>query len=322
MSRGEASARPTGTRRVTESITRSLAAGERTFSFEFFPPKDDAGEAVLWDAIRRLEPLAPTFVSVTYGAGGSTRGRTTRITGRIASDTTLTPMAHLTCVGSSRAELRQIIGGYAQTGVNAVLALRGDPPGGPGSAWTPHPEGLDTAIDLVRLVRELSGFSIGVAAVPTKHPESPDLEHDARILAMKADAGADFAITQLFFDPVHYVRFMDLVRRTGTSIPVIPGIMPLTSLRQVERFALLSGTPVSEAVVRRISEVADDPAAVRRVGIDLATELCQALLEAGAPGLHFYTLNRSTATVEIVERLGTAGRVGARVPTARGKIAT
>ena len=301
---------PAGTNRVTESITSALAEGRRTFSFEFFPPKDDAGEAALWDAIRRLERLSPTFVSVTYGAGGSTRDRTTRITGRIAQDTNLTPMAHLTCVGSSRAQLRQIIGGYAESGVSAVLAVRGDPPGGPGTPWTPHPEGLDTALDLVRLVRDLGRLSIGVAAIPTKHPESPSLEHDARVLAAKADAGADFAITQLFFDPADYFRFMELLGRTGSRIPVIPGIMPLTNLRQVERFALLSGTPVPEHVVRRITAVADNPADVRKVGGELATELCSDLLEGGAPGLHFYTLNRSTATVDIVTQLGPSARSG------------
>jgi methylenetetrahydrofolate reductase (NADPH) len=295
---------PTESKRVTESITRSLAEGRRSYSFEFFPPKDDAGEAVLWDAIRRLERLTPNFVSVTYGAGGSTRDRTTRITGRIAADTNLTPMAHLTCVGSSRSELRQIIGGYAESGVSAILALRGDPPDGPGTAWTPHPEGLDTAIDLVRLVKDLGRFSVGVAAVPTKHPESPSLQHDAQVLAMKADAGADFAITQLFFDPADYFRFMELVERTGTTIPVIPGIMPLTNLRQVERFAVLSGAPVPAHVTERIAAVASNPADVRRVGIELATELCADLLEGGAPGLHFYTLNRSTATVDIVSQLG------------------
>lgn len=295
---------PTESQRVTESITRSLARGGRSYSFEFFPPKDDAGEAVLWDAIRRLERLTPNFVSVTYGAGGSTRDRTTRITGRIAADTNLTPMAHLTCVGSSRAELRQIVGGYAESGVNAILALRGDPPGGPATPWTAHPEGLDTAIDLVRLVKDLGRFSVGVAAVPTKHPESPSLQHDARVLAMKADAGADFAITQLFFDPADYFRFMELVERTGTTIPVIPGIMPLTNVRQVERFGVLSGTPVPAQVTERIAAVADSPADVRRVGVELATELSETLLEGGAPGLHFYTLNRSTATVDIVSQLG------------------
>lgn len=304
MSTGQASVVPTQGRGVAESITQAVAEGRRTFSFEFFPPKDDAGETVLWDAIRRLEPLNPTFVSVTYGAGGSTRDRTTRITGRIASDTTLTPMAHLTCVGSSRHELRRIIGGYAETGVSAVLAVRGDPPAGPGTSWTPHPEGLDTALDLVTLVRELGRFSVGVAAIPTKHPESPSLEHDARVLALKARAGADFAITQLFFDPADYFRFMDLLAATGTSIPVIPGIMPLTNMRQVERFALLSGTPVPAAMVERLEAVRDDRDAVRRTGIDLATRLCADLLEGGAPGLHFYTLNRSTATVDIVHRLG------------------
>jgi methylenetetrahydrofolate reductase (NADPH) len=161
-------------------------------------PKDDAAEAALWQAIRRLEPLAPTFVSVTYGAGGSTRDRTTRITGTIAEQTTLTPVAHLTCVGASQAELRRAIGAYADAGVGTVLALRGDPPAGPGQPWAPHPDGLDHAVDLVRMLRRVSNFSIGVAAFPDKHPESIDTEQDARVLAEKAAAGADFAITQFF----------------------------------------------------------------------------------------------------------------------------
>src|SRR3954452_17529858 len=170
----------------TQQVRARLAAG-RSFSFEFFPPRDDAGEVVLWEAIRRLESFAPSFVSVTYGAGGSTRDRTTRITAAIASDTTLTPVAHLTCVGASRGELRRIIGGYADAGVGTVLAIRGDPAAGPGTPWTPHPEGLAHALDLVRLVGSLGTFQVGVAAFPDVPPESPDVAHDARVLAAKAD---------------------------------------------------------------------------------------------------------------------------------------
>jgi methylenetetrahydrofolate reductase (NADPH) len=287
-------------------------AGARSFSFEFFPPKDDAGEAVLWQAIRRLEPLAPSFVSVTYGAGGSTRDRTTRVTAAIARETTLTPVAHLTCVGASRAQLRHVVGAYADAGVAAVMALRGDPPGGPGQPWTAHPEGLDHAIDLVRLVRDVSGFSVGVAAFPDGHPESPDLDHDAEVLVAKADAGAAFAITQFFFDPAGYFRLRDRLSALGSSLPVIPGIMPVTSVAQIERLAQFSGAALPADLVSRLRAVADDPASVRRVGVELATELCATLLAGGAPGLHFYTLNRSTATLEVFADLGLATSRGSR----------
>ena len=292
---------------VPHTLRELLAAGGRSFSFEFFPPKDDAAEVALWAAIRRLEPLAPLFVSVTYGAGGSTRDRTVRITARIGAETTLTPVAHLTCVGASRADLRRVVGEYAGAGVHTVLALRGDPPGGPGTAWTPHPGGLDHADDLVRLVRELGSFSVGVAAFPDGHPESPDLEQDARVLAMKADAGAEFAITQFFFTADAYFRLLERAAAHGCTIPVIPGIMPVTNVGQLERFALLSGTPVPDPMVRRLREVADDPRAVRAVGVELAEQLCRRLLDGGAPGLHFYTLNRSTATQEVFAALGLAG---------------
>ena len=304
MALGLPSTLSSGAVTLVETLSELLAGGGRSFSFEFFPPKDDAGEDVLWSSVRRLEGLAPTFVSVTYGAGGSTRERTVRITGRIAAETTLTPVAHLTCVAASRAELRQVVGAYAASGVRNVLALRGDPPGGPEGRWEAHPDGLTHAVELVELVRSLGRFSVGVAASPYKHPESPDLEHDARVLAMKADAGAEFAITQLFFDAGAYLELVERAARHGCTIPIIPGLMPITNLGQIHRFGVLGGTPVPDRLTARLHEVGDDPAAVRAVGMEATTRLAQDLLDGGAPGLHFYTLNRSTATLEIYRDLG------------------
>ncbi|MFZ5869966.1 MAG: methylenetetrahydrofolate reductase [NAD(P)H] [Actinomycetota bacterium] len=315
MALGLPSVMPGATAQVHDTLAELLAAGGRSFSFEFFPPRDDAAEAQLWLSLRRLEALRPTFVSVTYGAGGSTRDRTVRITGRIARETTMAPVAHLTCVGSSRAQLRQVVGAYADAGVRNVLALRGDPPGGPGGVWTAHPEGLDHADELVRLVRSLGDFCVGVAAFPETHPESPSLDHDARVLAAKQDAGAQFAVTQFFFDAADYLRLRDAAAAHGCTMPIIPGLMPVTNLRQVQRFAELSGTAVPGWLVARLEAVADDPAAVRAVGVDAATALADHLLAEGAPGLHFYTLNRSTATLEIYRSLG-AGPSARYVPAA------
>ena len=303
MAHGTASTLPQA-EHVTRSIPEVLAAEGASYSFEFFPPKDDAAEQTLWEAIRRLERVRPTFVSVTYGAGGSTRDRTVRVTGRISRETTLTPMAHLTCVGASVAELRQVVGEYAGAGVRNVLALRGDPPGGPGAAWTAHPEGLNHADELVALVRSLGTFTVGVAAFPDRHPESPSLDHDAEVLVRKADAGAEFAVTQFVFDADSYVRLRDRVAARGRALPIIPGLMPVTSFAQVSRMAQLSGTPLPEAVVARLEKAGDQPAAVREIGVQIATELAQRLLAEGAPGLHFYTMNRSTATLEVYGNLG------------------
>jgi methylenetetrahydrofolate reductase (NADPH) len=280
------------------SIRELIAGGEKSFSFEFFPPKDDEAEVRLWQAIRELEPLHPTFVSVTYGAGGSTRDRTVRVTGRIASETTLTPVAHLTCVGHSRDELRKVIGHYADAGVRTVLALRGDPPGGPGQPWTPTPGGLEYASELVRLVKELGDFSVGVAAFPQGHREAASLDDDAQVMVEKDRAGADFAITELFFRTRDYYALVERSLRAGSQLPIIPGIMPITSLGQIKRFAELSGREVPAEVVARFDDVTE-PADVRRIGVEIATEMCEDLLAGGAPGLHFYTLNRSRATREI-----------------------
>ena len=289
---------------VTRSIPEALTAQRPSISFEFFPPKDDAGEAILWEAIRRLEKVHPTFVSVTYGAGGSTRDRTVRVTHRIATDTTLTPMAHLTCVGHSVAELRSIIGLYADAGIRNVLALRGDPQGGLDQAWVAHPQGFDHADQLVRLVRGLGPFTVGVAAFPDQHPESATLDFDAEVLVRKADAGAAFAITQFFFTIEAYAGLRDRVAARGRELPIIPGLMPVTNVRQLKRMTELSGQPVPSFVTDRLEAVADDPDAVREVGVELATELAQALLAEGAPGIHFITMNRSTATLQVWDNLG------------------
>jgi methylenetetrahydrofolate reductase (NADPH) len=284
-------------------VSELIAAGQRSISFEFFPPKDEAGERQLWTTLRELEALQPTFVSVTYGAGGSTRDRTIRLTEGIAAETTLTPMAHLTCVGHSREELRSVIGSYAAAGVRNVLALRGDPPDGPGTPWTPTPGGLTYATDLIELVTSLGDFCVGAAAFPEGHREAPSLEADARVLKAKQDAGAEFAITELFFRTDDYFALLERCASVGVRIPVLPGIMPVTSLKQVVRMTELSGREVPREVLARLERHEGDPAALRAEGVAIATELCDALLAGGAPGLHFYTLNRSRATREIYEGL-------------------
>jgi methylenetetrahydrofolate reductase (NADPH) len=288
----------------TPSIADLLAAGNRPlFSFEFFPPKDEIQQRQLWQTVRELESLGPDFVSVTYGASGSTRDRTITATEAIALHTTLRSMAHLTCASQSRDQLRRVIGSYAAAGIHHVLAIRGDMPGGPRVPWNAHPEGLDNATELVAMVHALGEFCIGVAAFPDAHPERSDFDLDARVLVAKAEAGAGFAITQLFFTADDYFALVARVRALGCEIPIIPGLMPITNARQLTRFAELSGAALPRSVTDRINEVVDDDDQVRRVGIKIGTELSEELLSRGAPGLHFFTQNRSRATQEIYASL-------------------
>lgn len=300
---------------VPPTIEEMLASGRTLHSFEFFPPKTLAGDAMLWQALNELDQLSPDFVSVTYGANGSRRDMTVTITARVAQlmrerlerdpqAHTMQVMGHLTCASQPIDQLAEVIDQYAEAHINHILAVRGDMPGGPTVPWERHPQGLPNATELVRLVRRRNPEAvIGVAAFPDVHPDARDAGLDARILGEKQEAGASFAITQLFFEPHRYFELVERVRDLGCDIPIIPGIQPVTNIGQVQRFADLSGAPLPDSVVSRLQAVADDPDDVRRVGVEIGVELCEELLAGGAPGLHYFTLNRSRATQEIYSRL-------------------
>jgi methylenetetrahydrofolate reductase (NADPH) len=283
---------------VSATPIATLLADGPTVSFEFFPPRTPEAAATLRTTVAELAPLAPAFVSVTYGAGGSTRELTHRLVADLLADG-WNPMAHLTSVQHTRDELVDIVAGYREAGVRNVLALRGDPP----ADVAPFRE-LEHAVELALLVREVAGpgTSVGVAAHPEGHPTAPSLAEDRRHLAAKLEV-ADFAVTQFFFEVAQWERLVEDLAALGCTRPVVPGIMPVTNLAQIERFATLSGATFPASLAARLDAVGDDPAAVRAVGVEVATELCRGLLAAGAPGLHFYTLNRSTATREIAAAL-------------------
>jgi methylenetetrahydrofolate reductase (NADPH) len=283
---------------------RSTKSGEDTkvkYSFEFFPPKDPEGEERLWQAMSQLESIAPDFISVTYGAGGSTRDRTIRITSEITARTHIPTVAHLTCVGSTREELIEILGKYRNAGIKSILALRGDPTGGPRAPWSPTQGGFNHADELVTLAAEFGGFTIGVAAFPDGHPASNgDFNKDVDVLIEKERRGATFATTQFFFEVDKWKKLVDKLSAKGSALPVIPGILPVTNVKQLNRMAELSGTPIPSHISDAFSNVEDNSDDVRKLGVEIATQLCQELLEEGAPGLHFYT---SSATREIYSQI-------------------
>lgn len=271
----------------------------RSYSFEFGPPRTEQMERTLEQTLVDLEPLAPSYVSVTYGAGGSTRERTHDLVVQILRDTSMTPMAHLTCACHTRADLEVIVARYRDAGIENLLALGGDPP----RDLDLPPGELDYAVQLVEIMRATGDFSIGVAAHPEPHPRSPSKAEDRRHTAEKLRE-ADFAITQFFFDADHYFDLVDGLAAHGVDKPVVAGIMPVTSVAGIKRMTELQGSEFPVWLAEKVQAVADDPDAVRRLGVEEATKLCRALLDGGAPGLHFYTLNRSTATREIYENLG------------------
>ena len=285
-------------------MTNQWSSGRPTFSFEFFPPKDAEGEAKLWAAIQELEPVAPDFVSVTYGAGGSTRDRTTRIAAEIGDRIKIPTIAHLTCVGSTREELIEILERYRDAGIHNILALRGDPVGGPRALWETTPGGFDHADQLVALAAEIGGFTIGVAAFPDGHPASDgDFERDIDVLVEKERRGATFATTQFFFEADRWIELVERLAARGSTMPVIPGILPVTNVKQLNRMAELIGTPIPTSLSESFAKVENNPEDVRKLGVDIATELCEKVIAAGAPGIHFYTMNTSSATREIFERI-------------------
>lgn len=283
-------------------ISESLRTARPFFSFEFFPPKDEAGYAQLLTAARDLRPFRPAFVSVTYGAGGSTRSRTIDISKRMQNEIGLNVMAHVTCVGSSRAELRSVFDELEQAGIMNVLALRGDPPRGE-TEFKAAPGGLSFASELVEMLRKNYDFSVGGACYPETHVEAKDSRADLAHLVKKVEAGAEFLITQLFFDNEKYFDFVDRARESGITVPILPGIMPITNFAQIARLTAMCGATIPAKLVAELEARRDEPKAIEDLGVAVATLQCADLLRRGAPGIHFYTLNKSPATRAIVSSL-------------------
>ena len=278
---------------------------ETSFSLEFFPPKDLAGEERLWQVLTQLQPLHPDFVSVTYGAGGSTRDRTIRVTTEITARTAIPTVAHLTCVGATKFDLIEILKQYKNSGIKSILALRGDPPAGPTAAWQSITDGLDHADQLVELAVKLGGLEVGVAAFPDGHPASNfDFDKDIEVLLRKEELGATFATTQFFFEFEKWQGIVDRLAKNGSKLPIIAGILPITNLKQLSRMVELSGIQIPVQILKRFDNAQDNPQEVKKIGVEIATELGSKLLAANVPGLHFYTMNTAESTIEIANNLG------------------
>ncbi len=273
-------------------------------SFEFFPPKDEAMEKILWDSIERLKPLAPNFVSVTYGAGGSTRERTHNTVRRILGETELTPAAHLTCVAATRDEIDTIVRNYKDAGVRHIVALRGDPIGGAGEKYAPHPGGYRNAADLVAGIKRLGDFEVSVSAYPEKHPDSPTVEADIDMLKAKVDAGASRAITQFFFENDLYFRYLDRVRTSGIGIPIVPGILPVQNFAAAKNFAARAGASVPSWIAERFRGLDNDPATRKLIAAAVAAEQVLDLVDRGVTDFHFYTMNRADLVYAVCHLLG------------------
>ena len=283
-------------------ISEKLKSSSPVFSFEFFPPKDEAGFQSLFEAIGRLKSANPAFVSVTYGAGGSTRSKTVDLVGKIKNDIEIESMAHLTCVGHQKEEIVSVLESLHTLEIDNVLALRGDPPMGD-EKFVKTEGGFGYANELVSFIKSKSSFCIGAACYPEGHIECPNLKIDMDNLKRKVDAGVDFLITQLFFDNKYYFDFIDKAIQAGINIPIIPGIMPILNIKQSQRFTKMCGATISDSLLAKFDGIQDDPEKVREIGINHAIDQCKDLLRSGAPGIHFYTLNRSKATLAILENL-------------------
>lgn len=299
-----------------ERRSRIVGSGDIDVSFEFFPPKTEKMEEALWTAIRRLEPLGAQFVSVTYGAGGSTRERTHNTVARLVRETVLRPAAHLTCVNATRDEIDTVVRGYQAAGVRHIVALRGDPPTGVGTKYEPHPDGYAQAADLVQGIKRIGNFEVSVGGYPEKHPESPSFDADIDFLKAKLDAGADRIITQFFFDNAHYLRFLDRVRAKGIWCPVLPGIVPIHNFKQVAGFAGKTGTSMPAWLARRFEGLDEDPQTTHLVAAAVAAEQVLDLVDHGVRQFHFYTLNRADLVYAICHLLGLRPRAVPKVAAA------